>query len=119
VAEHDSWAPLPVLEIGRNEKVALETYTFTVELKRFVVPSDYLASPATSAPANPKQPISTTEARATSSAALQHHDLMAGRDRFQHQRGAGSEFASGDQNCFACRHRYGKQSNRQTIEILN
>jgi hypothetical protein len=47
---------------------------------------------------DPKQPIQTTEARATSSAALQHRNLMAQRDRFQHQRGAGSGFASGDRN---------------------
>jgi hypothetical protein len=31
---------------------------------------------------DPKQPINTTEARATGSAALQHADLMARRDRF-------------------------------------
>jgi hypothetical protein len=32
VAEHDSRAPLSGPEIGRNEKIALETCTFTVEV---------------------------------------------------------------------------------------
>ena len=32
---------------------------------------------------NPKQPIRMTEARATSSVALQHCDLMAQRDQFR------------------------------------
>jgi hypothetical protein len=44
-----------------------------------------------------KQPIPATKARATSSAALQHGDLMVQRDRFQQQRGAGSGFASSDE----------------------
>jgi hypothetical protein len=35
-----------------------------------------------------KQPINTPETRATSSAALQYGNLMAQRDRFQHQRSA-------------------------------
>jgi hypothetical protein len=37
---------------------------------------------------DPKQPIPTTEARATSSAALEHGDLMAQLDGFQHHRRA-------------------------------
>jgi len=43
---------------------------------------------------DPNQPISTAKALATSSAALQHGDLMAKRDRFQQQRRAGSRFAA-------------------------
>jgi hypothetical protein len=42
----------------------------------------------------PKQPIPEAKARATSSAALEHGDLMTKRDRFQQQRGAGSRFAA-------------------------
>ena len=54
---------------------------------------------------HPKQPIPKTKARATSSAALEHGDLIAQRDRFQRQRGAGLGFAaSGDRERFACRH---------------
>ena len=55
---------------------------------------------------DPKQPIITTQAGATSSAALPHGYLMAQGDRFQHQRGAGSGFASGDRDRSACRHRH-------------
>jgi hypothetical protein len=51
-----------------------------------------------------KQPIKATEARATSSTALQHRNLMAQRDRFRQQRSAGSWFASGDRGRSACRH---------------
>jgi hypothetical protein len=35
-----------------------------------------------------------------------HGDLMAQRDRFQHQRGAGSELASGGRQCSACQNRH-------------
>src|SRR5208337_2755179 len=55
---------------------------------------------------NPKQPIDTTEARAPSSAALQHGNLMAQRDRFQQQRGTGSEFAWGDRDRSSFRRRH-------------
>ena len=52
-----------------------------------------------------KQPIPSANARATSSAALQHPDLMAQRDRFQQQLDAGPGFASsGHWECFAGRH---------------
>ena len=54
----------------------------------------------------PKQPIPKAKAGATSSAALQYGDLMAQRDPFQQQRGAGSGFASGDRDRPACRHRH-------------
>jgi hypothetical protein len=37
-----------------------------------------------------------------SSAALHHGNLMAQRDRFQYQRGAGSGIASGDRDRSAC-----------------
>jgi hypothetical protein len=47
---------------------------------------------------DPEQPIDPTEAGAPSSAALQHGNLMAQRDRFEHQRGAGSGFVSSDLN---------------------
>src|ERR1017187_1693386 len=43
---------------------------------------------------DPKQPIPETKARATGSAALEHGDLMAQRDRFLQQRGAGRGFAA-------------------------
>jgi hypothetical protein len=43
---------------------------------------------------NPKQSIPKAKARATSSAALEHGDLMAQRDRFQQQRSEGSRFAA-------------------------
>jgi hypothetical protein len=55
---------------------------------------------------DPKQPIKTTQAGATSSAALQHCNLMAQRDRFQKQRGTAPEFAPADQDCPACRDRH-------------
>ena len=42
---------------------------------------------------DPKQPIPRAKARATSSAALEHGNLMAYGDRFQQQRRAGSRFA--------------------------
>jgi hypothetical protein len=38
---------------------------------------------------DPKQPIPKAKARAPSSAALEHSNLMAQRDRLQHQRGSG------------------------------
>ena len=47
---------------------------------------------------NPKQSINATETRAPGSATLQHGNLMAQRDRFQPQRGAGPGFASGDRD---------------------
>jgi hypothetical protein len=50
--------------------------------------------------------------------ALQHGDLMVQRDCFQHQRGARSELASGDQDCFACRHLH-ESSYCQAIETSN
>jgi hypothetical protein len=43
---------------------------------------------------NPKQSIPKAKARTTSSAALEHGDLMAQRDRFQQQRSEGSRFAA-------------------------
>src|SRR5271167_4853586 len=55
---------------------------------------------------DPKQAIKATEAGATSSAALQHRNLMAQRDRFQQEGNAGSGFASGDRDRSACRHRH-------------
>jgi hypothetical protein len=45
---------------------------------------------------NPKQSIPQAKARATISAALEHGDLMAQRDRFQQQRSEGSRFAAWD-----------------------
>ncbi len=59
-----------------------------------------------------------TEAGATSSAALQHSDLMAQGDRFQHQRGAGSGVASGDRDRSACRIAM-KAGYRQAFETTN
>jgi hypothetical protein len=48
---------------------------------------------------DPKQPIPTTQAQATSSAALEHGDLMVQRDHFQHQRAADPELPCGDREC--------------------
>jgi hypothetical protein len=58
---------------------------------------------------DPKQPIPKAKARATSSAALQHGDLMA-HDRFQQQHGAGSGLAVGERQRCACRHRHVSQA---------
>ena len=63
--------------------------------------NDHQAFAPTSPPArqqNPKQSINATEARAPGSATLHHGDLMAQRDRFKPQRGAGPGFASGDRH---------------------
>src|SRR5512137_2589658 len=59
---------------------------------------------------DPKQPINAPEARATSSAALQHGNLMAQRDRFQQQRLAGPRFASSDRTRSTYRLRHAPQA---------
>ena len=58
---------------------------------------------------NPKQPIPTAKARPTSSAALQHGNLVAQCDSFQHQLDMAPRFPEGDRDrsitrrCHACR----------------
>jgi hypothetical protein len=61
---------------------------------------------------NPQQPISKTEARATSSAALKYRNLVTQRDRFQEQRRAGSGFTSGHRETA----RWSVSPCRQTID---
>jgi hypothetical protein len=50
-------------------------------------------------------PATTATAR-SKAADPKDRDLMAQRDHFQHQRGAGPKFSSGDGECSSCRHRH-------------
>src|SRR5271166_2360949 len=67
---------------------------------------------------DPKEPINTTEAGATSSAALQHRNLVAQRDRFQQHRCAlrGSLSATGTAPLVAIAMNAGY---RQELQITN
>jgi hypothetical protein len=76
--------------------------------------NDHQAVPPTRPPPHkqePKQSIPKTKARTTRAAALEHSNLMAQGDRFQHQRGTGSGFAAGKrQRCVGRRRHEGRLS---------
>jgi len=73
-------------------------YGASVRRSRAERSAGFRAIAATSATARSKTADRYDGSRVAEFGSLQHGNLMAQRDRFEHQRGAGSEFASGDRD---------------------